>query len=66
VSDEALAGRRRVRREIAAAIQLADNKKLTPLPMLLDDVDAPLEFKGLLYIDARSSLQAGIDDLTEY
>jgi hypothetical protein len=55
-----------VRREIALAIELADKKKLTPIPMLLDDVDVPLEFKGLLYIDARKSLQAGISDLVKY
>ena len=55
-----------VRREIATAIELADAKKLTPIPMLLDDVDVPLEFKGLLYIDARKSLQAGIDKLVQY
>jgi TIR domain len=55
-----------VRREIALAVELADKKKLTPIPLLLDDVDVPLEFKGLLYVDARKSLQAGISDLIKY
>ncbi|MFL9503486.1 toll/interleukin-1 receptor domain-containing protein [Rhodopseudomonas palustris] len=55
-----------VRREIATAIELADAKKLTPIPMLLDDAEVPIEFKGLLYIDARKSLQAGIEKLLQY
>jgi TIR domain len=55
-----------VRREIASAIGLADRKKLAVIPFLLDKVDIPLEFKGLLYIDGSSSLISGIKKLVEF
>ncbi|MEA2822152.1 MAG: hypothetical protein QOJ86_4156 [Bradyrhizobium sp.] len=55
-----------VKREISTAIRLADNKKLTPIPVLLDTAPVPIEFSGLLYIDARSSVEAGVQRLLEY
>lgn len=55
-----------VRREISQAISLADKDKLTPIPVLLGDADVPIEFSGLLYIDARRALSDGINRLIEY
>lgn len=55
-----------VQREIATAVELADKKKLSVVPVLLHAVDVPLEFKGLLYIDFRSSVAAGIQNLRDF
>ena len=55
-----------VRKEIATAFELANNKKLSVVPFLLKSAPVPLEFKGLLYIDARPSLASGIKTLREF
>jgi hypothetical protein len=55
-----------VQREISLAFELANAKKLTVLPMIFDGADVPFEFRGLLYIDARQSLAAGIEKLVEF
>jgi TIR domain len=55
-----------VRREISLAITLADKNKLTPIPIILDSAEVPIEFSGLLYIDARSSIANGIGRLLDY
>ena len=54
-----------VRREISYAVQLADKKKLTPIPVLLDAAEVPIEFSGLLYIDARRSIKDAAARLVE-
>jgi len=51
-----------VKREIATAVELADKKKLTAVPVLLSDVEVPFEFRGLLYIDARNGGHGLITD----
>lgn len=55
-----------VRREIARAVQLADKDKLTAIPVLLDGSEVPIEFAGLLYIDARNSIGEAINRLLNY
>jgi TIR domain len=55
-----------VQREIATAFDLANKKKLSVIPVLLKGAEVPVEFKGLLYIDFRSSVAAGIQNLREF
>ncbi len=55
-----------VQREISTAVDLADKKKLTPVPVLLSNVEVPFEFRGLLYIDARSSLTNALNKLLNF
>ena len=55
-----------VKREISLAFDLSMEKQLTLVPMLLDSVEVPLEFRGLLYIDARTSFDAGLTKLVDF
>lgn len=55
-----------VQREISTAVELADEKKLTPVPVLLSNVKVPFEFRGLLYIDGRSSPSNAISGLLDF
>ncbi|MGY3558470.1 hypothetical protein ACVWXP_001739 [Bradyrhizobium sp. USDA 4463] len=55
-----------VQREIATAFDLANSKKLSVVPVLLQGADVPFEFKGLLYIDLRSSLSKGLQDIRDF
>ena len=55
-----------VRREIATAFDLANQKMLSVVPVLLQGADIPLEFRGLLYIDFRPSLQDGLSALKKF
>jgi len=55
-----------VRREIATAFELANHKKLSVIPFLLQGATVPLEFRGLLYIDGRESLTHGIQKLKDF
>ena len=45
-----------VQKEISTAFELANKKKLSVIPILLNNVEVPFEFKGLLYIDFRQSV----------
>lgn len=65
VSDNSLASNW-VQREIDTAVSLADKKKLTPVPILLSQVQVPFEFRGLLFIDGRPSLGEAIKRLLEF
>jgi len=55
-----------VKREISMAFELANNKKLSVVPVLLQGSEVPLEFKGLLYIDFRQSVADGLHALREF
>jgi hypothetical protein len=55
-----------VRRELSLALELSQTKKLTLVPLLLDDASVPLELRGLLYIDLRKSVTEGIEHLVEF
>lgn len=55
-----------VQREIDTAVRLADKNKLTPVPILLDDVEVPFPFRGLLYIDGRPSFATAIARLLDF
>ncbi len=55
-----------VQREIATAFELSNRKMISVIPFLIADVDVPFEMRGLLYIDARRSLQDGIHKLVEF
>jgi hypothetical protein len=55
-----------VQKEIATAFELANDKKLSVIPILLNTVDVPFEFKGLLYIDFRQSEGNGLKTLREF
>lgn len=55
-----------VKREISHAFELSKKKQLALVPMLIDNTDVPLEFEGLLYVDARSSFEDGLDKLIDF
>jgi hypothetical protein len=55
-----------VKREISLAFDLSKNKQLALVPMLIDNTEVPLEFKGLLYVDARRSFEEGLDKLIDF
>lgn len=55
-----------VQREIDTAVGLADKKKLTVLPIILSAVEVPIQFRGLLYIDGRSSVAHAAQKLVEF
>jgi hypothetical protein len=55
-----------VKREISLAFDLSMKKELTLVPMLLESVEVPLEFRGLLYIDARQSFEEGLRRLVDF
>jgi hypothetical protein len=55
-----------VKREISLAFDLSMKKQLTLVPMLLENVEVPLEFRGLLYIDARQSFDQGLKKLVDF
>jgi hypothetical protein len=55
-----------VRREIALAFDLANRKNLSVVPVLLSQAEIPLEFKGLLYIDFRKSINDGLKALQKF
>lgn len=55
-----------VKREIATAFDLANQQKISVVPFLTDEVEVPFEMRGLLYIDARKSVQEGIQKLVEF
>jgi hypothetical protein len=55
-----------VKREISLAFELSKSKQLALVPMLIDDTEVPLEFKGLLYVDARRSFQDGLNRLVDF
>ena len=55
-----------VKQEIATAFELANSKGLSVVPVLLNDVEVPFEFKGLLYIDFRESVAQGLEALQEF
>jgi TIR domain len=55
-----------VKREIATAFELANKTKLSVIPVLLQGAEVPFEFKGLLYIDFRSSVAAGLQTLRDF
>lgn len=55
-----------VQKEIATAFELSNKKKLSVVPLLLQGAEVPFEFKGLLYIDFRSSIDVGLQHLREF
>lgn len=55
-----------VKREVSAAFELSIEKKLSVIPVLLDESEIPLEFKGLLTIDFRQSFSDGLARLREF
>jgi hypothetical protein len=55
-----------VRQEIATAFDLANRTNLSVVPVLLQGSDVPFEFKGLLYIDFRQSVTAGLRHLQDF
>lgn len=55
-----------VKAEIALAFDLAQKKNLSVIPILLDEVEVPFAFRGLLYIDFRSSVAAGLESLRDF
>ncbi len=55
-----------VQREIATAFDLSQEKKLSVVPALLQGSDVPLEFKGLLTIDFRTSFADGLKKLRDF
>jgi hypothetical protein len=52
-----------VKREISVAFELAKNNNIAIVPFLLEKVEVPLEFRGLLYIDATKSFNDGLKEL---
>jgi TIR domain len=52
-----------VKREISLAFDLSMKKSLTLVPVLLDSAEVPLEFRGLLHIDASKDFEAGLKKL---
>jgi hypothetical protein len=55
-----------VKREIDLAFALARDKNLSVIPIVLGNAEVPLEFRGLLYIDASRSLPDGLRRLQEF
>lgn len=55
-----------VKREVATAVGLADNKKLTVVPVLLQPVEVPFEFRGLLYINGQNSISDAVNKLLQF
>jgi len=55
-----------VKREISFAFQLASEKNLAIIPFLIERVDVPLEFKGLIYIDGTTSFKDGLEKLINF
>lgn len=55
-----------VRQELETAFTLASEKKLSLVPVLLSDAPVPFQVRGLLYIDARHSLNEGIAQMVGF
>lgn len=55
-----------VKREVATAIELADQNKLAVIPFVIDGAPVPFEFSGLLNINASASLKEGLKRLAAY
>jgi hypothetical protein len=55
-----------VKREIAIAFELAKNNNIAVVPFLLEKVQVPFEFQGLLYIDGSRSFKDGIAELYRF
>jgi hypothetical protein len=55
-----------VKREIAMSFELAKDKKLSIVPIILQGSNVPLEFSGLMYLDFRKSLDAGMKGLKDF
>lgn len=55
-----------VQREISQAFDLAQKKDIAVIPFLLEKVEVPLEFKGLLYVDGTASFERGIASLLNF
>lgn len=52
--------------EIAAAFELAGEKRISVVPVLLQGSELPIVFKGLLYIDFRKSFASGLTALKDF
>ncbi|MGV8985095.1 MAG: toll/interleukin-1 receptor domain-containing protein [Cypionkella sp.] len=55
-----------VQRELAIAFGLASAKKLSIVPILLDNTEVPFELAGLLYLDFSKSLSMGLKALRDF
>jgi hypothetical protein len=55
-----------VKREIAVAFELAKTKNIAVVPFLLEQVEVPFEFRGLLYIDGTKSFKNGLAELYQF
>ena len=55
-----------VKQELSLAFDLSAKKKITIVPLLLDDAPVPFELRGLLYIDLRKSVADGLKELKEF
>jgi hypothetical protein len=55
-----------VKREISIAFELAKTKNIAVVPFLLEKVEVPFEFQGLLYIDGSKSFKNGLAELYKF
>jgi hypothetical protein len=55
-----------VKREVSFSLELSERKQLTLIPVLLNGAQVPVEFEGLLYIDARQSFDDGLQKLVKF
>jgi hypothetical protein len=55
-----------VKREISIAFELAKTKNIAVVPFLLEKVEVPFEFQGLLYIDGTKSFKNGLAELYQF
>jgi hypothetical protein len=55
-----------VKREIATAFELSNTKNLSVIPVMIAKTEVPLEFRGLLFVDASRSLEDGLKTLVDF
>jgi hypothetical protein len=55
-----------VSHQIAVAFELAEERNLPIIPFLINQVDVPWEFKGLVNIDGTESFEEGLNQLRRF